>query len=146
MSACLSEFLKLEWRLCTGSCGLHPLHEVISAQDGMGNASLFDPPLSLAIPLREANGGVISDFPRQFHDALDADLLGLSEKVLLVAPLVWRTSRHEEQRIDTFERGGNALRALEVENCGLDSCLPKGGRLGLTVNACTCRDLFRRVV
>jgi hypothetical protein len=65
------------------------LREVISSQDGIGNAALLDPPLSVAIPPREAIGVVIGDFPRQFHDALHADFLGLSEKVLIVAPLIW---------------------------------------------------------
>jgi len=36
------------------------LHEVICSQDGIGNAALPDSPLSVAIPLREANDGFSS--------------------------------------------------------------------------------------
>ncbi len=115
------------------------LHEVICSQDGIGNAALPDSPLSVAIPLREANDVVIGDFPGEFNDALHADSLGFSEKVLLVAPLVWRTRRDEKQCLDTLERSGKALGTLEVENCGLGPTLPKRRRCALAVNACTSR-------
>jgi hypothetical protein len=118
------------------------LHEVICSQDGIGNAALFDPPLSVAIPPREAHGVVFGDLPGQFHDALHAYPLGFSEKVVLVAPLIWRTRRHEEQCVDTFECGGNALGALEVENRSVDPSLPKRGRFGLAVNACPRRHFL----
>jgi hypothetical protein len=42
------------------------LREVISSQDGIGNAALLDPPLSVAIPPREAIGVVIEIFPDNF--------------------------------------------------------------------------------
>jgi hypothetical protein len=72
------------------------LHKVICSQDDIGNAAVLDPPLTVAIPLGEANGVVIGDFPGQFHDPLHADTFGFSEKILLVAPLVRRTRGYEK--------------------------------------------------
>jgi hypothetical protein len=57
------------------------LHEVISPQDSAGNVALLDPPLSIAIPLRETNGVVVGDFPRQSNDVFQTDLFGFSQKV-----------------------------------------------------------------